>query len=250
MDVLPEIIAHRGYSAVAPENTLAALTAALEAGATSVEVDVQTAIDGAPVLIHDPHLGRTSSGVGPVRRRTVGQLQSLDAGSWFSEEFEGERIPTLAEAAEVLAGRVERFYPEVKGYREMEDLDRMVTIVRSAGLLASTTFLSTDWVVLDRIRQTEPSVALGYVIDDAAVLDAAVQWCRNDGNAFVDLDAGIALDRSELVESAQGRGVEVAVWTVDRPEDADTLWNRGVSRFTTNEVEALLAWARDAAPRT
>lgn len=246
----PEIIAHRGYSAAAPENTLAALTAALEAGATSIEVDVQTAIDGTPVLIHDPHLGRTSSGVGPVRRRTVGQLQSLDAGSWFSDDFEGERIPTLAEALEHMGERVERFYPEVKGYREMEDLDRMVTIVRSGSLLTRTTFISMDPIVLDRIRDTEPSVALGYVVDDADEVDAAVEWCQEDGNALLDLELPIALDRPERVDAILDQGVEVGVWTVDRPEDAQRLRDRGVTRFTTNEVEALLAWSRSGGTPT
>jgi len=240
---LPEIIAHRGYSAVAPENTLAALTAALEAGATAIEVDVQTAIDGTPVLIHDPHLGRTSSGVGPVRRRTVGQLQSLDAGAWFSDEFEGERIPTLAEALDHMGQAVEAFYPEVKGYREMEDLDRMVSIVRSAGLLARTTFISMDPIVLDRIRDTEPSVTLGYVVDDADEFDAALKWCRTDGNALLDLKDQIALDRPELVETSLDGGLKVGAWTVDDPRDAERLWERGVTLFTTNEVEALLEWS-------
>ncbi|MFW6199219.1 MAG: glycerophosphodiester phosphodiesterase [Gemmatimonadota bacterium] len=246
----PEIIAHRGYSAVAPENTLAALTAALEAGATSIEVDVQTAIDGTPVLIHDPHLGRTTSGVGPVRRRTVGQLQSLDAGGWFSDEFEGERIPTLAESLEHLGGDVERFYAEVKGYREMEDLDRMASIVRSAGLLARTTFISMDPIVLDRIRHTEPSAALGYVVDEIDAVERAVEWCREDGNAFLDLKLEIALDRPDTVAGALGQDVEVGVWTVDRPEEAESLWDRGVTRFTSNEVEALLKWSRSVGSPT
>lgn len=246
----PEIIAHRGYSAVAPENTLAALTAAVEAGATSIEVDVQTAIDGTPVLIHDPHLGRTTSGVGPVRRRTVGQLQSLDAGAWFSDEFEGERVPTLAEALEHLSGDVERLYPEVKGYREMEDLDRMASIVRSAGLLARTVFISMDPIVLDRIRHTEPSVALGYVVDEPDAVEPAVEWCRKDGNAFIDLELEIALDRPDTVAAALSQDVEVGVWTVDRPEDAESLWDRGVTRFTSNEVDALLEWSRSVGSPT
>ena len=92
LDGSHEIIAHRGYSARAPENTLAAIDAAVRAGADAVEWDVQIASCGTPVLFHDAHLGRTSNGVGPVRRRTLGQLRLLDAGSWFSAEFAEERI--------------------------------------------------------------------------------------------------------------------------------------------------------------
>ena len=243
----PEIIAHRGYSTVAPENTLAAVEAALEAGATSIEVDVRTAFDGTPVLFHDVHLGRTSSGVGPVRRRTVSQLKSLDAGSWFSDDFAGETIPTLAEALEVLGDRVRAFYPEVKGYREMEDLDRMVEIVRSAGLLARTTFLSMDRVVLDRIRDTEPSVRLGYVVEDAESFAEMADDTIGDPRVLVDLEVGLALGNPGIIRSALERELEVAVWTVDEVEDAERLWNAGVGRFTTNNVEEMLGWAEGMA---
>ena len=74
-----EVIAHRGYSSRAPENTLAAIDLAIEAGADAIEFDVHTAGDGNPVLFHDPMLGRTTNGVGPVRRRTIEQLKNLDA---------------------------------------------------------------------------------------------------------------------------------------------------------------------------
>ena len=130
-----EIIAHRGFSAAAPENTLSALEAALEAGADAVEFDLHTAACGTPVLFHDAMLSRTTNGVGPLRRRTLEQLKALDAGRWFSPAFAGERIPSFAEALERLRGRVGRVYAEMKGFRELEDLDRMVHIARDAGML-------------------------------------------------------------------------------------------------------------------
>ncbi len=243
----PEIIAHRGYSAVAPENTLAAIRAAVGAGASSVEVDVRTAFDGTPVLFHDVHLGRTSSGVGPVRRRTVGQLKSLDAGAWFSDDFEGEPIPTLSEALEAMREGVERAYLEVKGYREMEDLDRMVEIARAAGLVSRCIFIALDWTVLDRIGEADPTVGLGYIVEEAEQLDDALDAADGDARALVDLKAELALDDPELVASARERGVDVAVWTVDEVDDARTLLDAGVRRFTTNQVERLLDWSRTLA---
>jgi len=243
----PEVIAHRGYSAVAPENTVAAVRAALDAGAPAVEVDVRTAIDGTPVLFHDVHLGRTSSGVGPVRRRTVGQLKSLDAGSWFSDDFAGEQIPTLAEGLEAMAGRVRRVYLEVKGYREMEDLDRMVEITRDAGLLDRTIFIALDWNVLDRIGQREPAVGLGYIVDDRGEIAAALEHAVGDERALIDVKAELALDDPSLVREAVERGVDVAVWTVDEVEEADRLRDAGVRGFTTNQVERLLEWSRTGA---
>lgn len=241
----PEIIAHRGYSTVAPENTLAAVRAALDAGATSIEVDVRTAIDGTPVLFHDVHLGRTSSGVGPVRRRAVGQLKSLDAGSWFSDDFAGEEIPTLAEALDAMADRVERIYLEVKGYREMEDLDRMVRIARSAGVLSRSIFIAMDWNVLDRIGGGEPGVGLGYIVDDRGEFDGALSRAAGDERSLIDLKADLALDEPALVATARDREVDVAVWTVDDEDEARGLRDAGVQRFTTNQVERLLAWSRN-----
>lgn len=237
-----EIIAHRGYSARAPENTLAAVTLAIEAGADSVEWDVHVAACGTPVLFHDVSLGRTSNGAGTVRRRTLGQLQALDAGSWFSPDFAGEKIPSLAQALEAAKGRVRRMYVEVKGYRELEDLDRMVSIVRQADAMADTVFISLDWGILDRIRGQEPSVALGFIVDDAARFEEAVTRTLDDGNAFLDASHRLLLERPELATAARQRGVELGTWTVDDPGEATALVEMGVTRLTTNQVERLLAW--------
>lgn len=237
-----EIIAHRGYSAKAPENTLAAVDLAIEAGADSVEWDVHVAACGTPVLFHDVALGRTTTGVGPVRRRTLAQLQSLDAGTWFSPEFAGERIPSLAEALEAAKGRVLRMYTEVKGYRELEDLDRMVSIVREAGALDDSVFISLDWGILDRIRGQAPSVALGFIVEEEARFEEAVRRVLDDGNAFVDASHRLLLDRPRLAAEAVGRGAPLGVWTVDDPAEATALLDMGVAGFTTNQVGRLLAW--------
>jgi len=247
-DDAPQIIAHRGYSARAPENTIAALEAAIEAGARALEFDLHTAACGTPVLFHDPHLGRTTNGVGPLRRRTLQQLQALDAGSWFSEAFAGERIPSLGEALDAVAGRVDALYPEVKGYRELEDLDRMARIVEDAGLTAHTTFIAMDYAVLDRIRGRLPNGEIGYIVEKPERFDEALERAVAAGRAILDLDARIALARPETVRRARDAGLDVAVWTVDDPGDATRLWDLGVTRFTTNEVERLLAWAGELRP--
>ena len=237
-----EIIAHRGYSARAPENTLAAVRAALEAGADSVEFDLHTAADGTPVLIHDANLGRTTNGVGPVRRRTLGQLRNLDAGAWFSTEFEGEPIPTLAEALEAVRGRVRRVYPEVKGYRELEDLDRMVRITRELGMLERTTFISMDWRVVERIHGRDDGVTVGYIVTEADRFPEALDRAIVRGRAILDFDARLVLEDPTLVLQAHREGIPTAVWTVNERETAERLARAGVVRFTTDEVEELLGW--------
>lgn len=238
-----EIIAHRGFSRVAPENTLAAVRAALDAGADSIEWDLQTASCGTPVLFHDPHLGRTSNGVGPVKRRTLGQLQALDAGSWFSKEFAGEPIPSFAEALDLVAPSDALVYAEVKGYRELEDLDRMVSIVEAKGMVSRVCFISLDFGIVDRIAHQNEGLGIGYVVADGADVDEAItKAARLDGRGLVDFDRRLVLEDATTVARAHAAGVAVAVWTVDSLEEADRLYGAGVRRFTTNAVDDLMAW--------
>jgi len=93
----PALIAHRGFSARYPENTLAAFRAAAESGVGMIELDITLTRDRQMVVFHDDTLARTTNGRGNVRARTLGELKRLDAGSWFGPGFKGERIPTLDE---------------------------------------------------------------------------------------------------------------------------------------------------------
>jgi len=247
MSPIIEIIAHRGFSAVAPENTLAALEAALDAGADAVEFDLHTAACGTPVLFHDAMLSRTTNGVGPLRRRTLEQLKALDAGKWFSPDFAGERIPSLEEALRALKGRIPRIYAEVKGFRELEDLDRMVRLVRDADMLDAVTFISMNWTLLDRMRGQEAGLSIGYIVDEAGTAEEALQRTHGDAAAMVDFRADLVAEDPSLSARCRDQGTEVAVWTVDDPADATRLLALGVGRITTNQVAALLAWKAGAA---
>jgi len=102
---VPLRIAHRGASARAPENTLAAFTEAIRLGADLIECDVHLSADGVPVIIHDDTVDRTTNGRGAVSALACARLRRLDAGAWFSSRFRGERIPTLEEALECARGR-------------------------------------------------------------------------------------------------------------------------------------------------
>jgi glycerophosphoryl diester phosphodiesterase len=93
----PRVLAHRGGGVLAPENTIAAIRVGLESGFRAIEFDVMLSADGEPMLIHDETLERTTSGRGPVAARSAAELETLDAGSWFSSRFAGERIPRLGQ---------------------------------------------------------------------------------------------------------------------------------------------------------
>ena len=94
------VIAHRGASSYAPENTLAAFDLALQMGGRHIELDVHSTSDDHIVVIHDENVERTTNGTGPVANHTLSALKALDAGSWFAPRFSGERVPALEEVFE------------------------------------------------------------------------------------------------------------------------------------------------------
>src|SRR5712691_9435510 len=109
------VIAHRGASFYAPENTFAAFDLAIEMGVSHIELDVHSTIDDHIVVIHDETVDRTTNGSGPVTSHTLGALAKLDAGSWFDEKFAGEQIPTFADVLDRYKGRA-HIHTEIKGH--------------------------------------------------------------------------------------------------------------------------------------
>ncbi len=99
-------VAHRGFSAAAPENTLIAFEKAVRAGANMLEMDVMLTGDGQVIVFHDYRLGRTTNGTGLVSKLTAARIRSLDAGMWFNERFSGEKVPILDEVLEMAKGKV------------------------------------------------------------------------------------------------------------------------------------------------
>ena len=238
-----EIIGHRGYAARPPENTIVSIQAALTAGARAVEFDIHVASCGTPVIIHDETLDRTTDGDGPVQRQAVEQLQALDAGAWFDPEFAGEGVPTLADALDCVAGRVDQIYPEVKGIRKPSDVDGMVRLVRARGMSEHTTFISLDWNILKRVRAYDVGIRIGFIVETSDLFDEALSLAVADPAAILDLSQVIALDDPSVVRRAKDEGVAVVTWTVNEPEEATRLRQAGVTGFTTDQVGRLLAWA-------
>lgn len=229
-----ELTAHRGYSAIAPENTLAAFEAAVEAGADAVELDVRTSADGVPVVLHDATLGRTTNGGGPVRKKTLAELRTLDAGSWFAPRFAGETIPTLDEALRLLRGRVTRLYVEIKEHASAAGLGRILELIRSHGLEERCVAISFDWAVLARVRGLSSRLALGYLVKRKARFREAVRLAAADGRAQVGCDYRILRRNPSLIAAAREEGVEVAAFTVNDPAVAERLVALGVTRITTD----------------
>ncbi len=237
-----EVIAHRGYSARAPENTLAAMELALEVGADALEFDIRTARDGTPFLFHDASLSRTTNATGAIQDWSPERLAQLDAGSWFDPRFENEPIPSLRHTLERVGPRVGRVYAEVKGYRKPSDLDRMVEIVIDAEMLERTVFISMDWGALARIRSVSRTAHIGYIVERAARTNEGMARAGGDPHALLDFDARVLLADPYVAERARAASIELATWTVNRMDEAARLVAMGVPRITTNEVRTLVDW--------
>jgi glycerophosphoryl diester phosphodiesterase len=240
-----EIIAHRGYSARAPENTMAAMELALARGATALEFDVHASLDGVPVVIHDDSVERTTNGAGKVRQLTMAQLHKLDAGGWFGPAFRGEAVPTLEQLLQSVRTRAQRLYIELKQHAfRPSELDTVVDLVERFDFADRCVIMSFDWRLLDYIATRSAFIIIAYLADDETTFLRAIERARADGRALVDCNYQILLRNPELARRAHEAGVELAVYTVNERVAASQLVEQGVRRLTTNEVELLIRWAQ------
>jgi len=208
-----EIIAHRGASWDAPENTLSAIELAIYQQADAVEIDVRETSDLIPILMHDPTLGRTTNDVlnRSVSSVSLSQMRLLDAGSWFSPEFEGEPVPTLEEALEVMAGRTKLFL-ELKTYSRSLELNA-VALVETYGMINDTVFLSFSREQIRRLKLINPDVSTLLLIStfygDAEALAKA-----RDIDSY-GLSEFFFIRNPEFVDLVHQQNKKIYVWTVN-----------------------------------
>jgi glycerophosphoryl diester phosphodiesterase len=150
---------HRGHSAAAPENTLAALTATRANGGTSAEIDCMLLADGEIVLMHDDFLDRTTDGSGLVSDARLDDVRRLDAGSWFDPRFAGEPVPTLQEALELAREIGLGLVIEVKESRNLDRfVERLEALVAASDVADGAIFISFDHVFLRALKQRLPGI--------------------------------------------------------------------------------------------
>ena len=152
-------IAHRGASAYAPENTLAAFGQALRLGCHAVEFDVRLSRDRVPVVIHDATVDRTTNGRGAVRNMSVAELQRLDAGAWFGPQFAGARVPTLDEALAAVAAPA-RCAIELK---EVVEPAELIAALERSGTAERAVITSFEPGLVAPVRRACRDVAVGLL---------------------------------------------------------------------------------------
>lgn len=235
------IWAHRGASATAPENTMAAFRAAAAAGADGIELDVHLSRDGVPVVIHDETVDRTTDGHGPVAAIPLARLRQLDAGGWFAPTFAGEQVPTLEEVFAWTADRL-RLNVEIKAVPAGLAVIELLRAYPLARVLIS----SFDHALLERLRLRSPDLPLGFLVDSRFWRRAVRRATRCRAES---VHPRHDLLSRPLLSACLRHSLAVHCWTVDRPELCLSLRRRGVAGIFTNDPALIARHVRDSSAR-
>lgn len=235
-----EIFAHRGYSAKYPENTLAAFKAAGKLPIAGVELDVHLTKDHQIVVIHDETINRTSNGTGFVKDMTLKELRQFDFGSWFSSEFQGEKIPTLTEVLEVFKDTNHTINIELKSdvfvYGELEEL--VLQEVEKFHLKDRVIISSFDHEALRRVSELAPDIEIAPLFFHS-ILNILPYCFSFPANALhVSYNAVM---RGPFLEAIRA-GIPVRVYTINKKEQAGILQNLGVDGIFTDHPEEMYAF--------
>lgn len=235
----PLVLGHRGASADAPENTLAAFRLALEQGADGFELDVWRCATGEAVVTHDEDTRRVSGAPLRVPDAPLAELRALDVGAWKGEGFRGERMPLLAEVLDAFPRAVVNVELKSRG-RDLRLADAAARVVARAGAGGRVVVSSFDWRLLVAFRLAAPGVPVGLLFDGDSPwrLRLAVAL-RLLGPSAVHPDRRLVTPAR--VRAWHARGLAVNAWTVDDPAEARALAALGAAALITNVPERIRA---------
>lgn len=239
----PIIIAHRGASKQAPENTMAAFRKALELGAGGIELDVHLSSDGHLVVTHDEKVDRTSNGKGLVRDKSLAELRLLDFGSWFSTEFKDEKIPELKEVLKLVAGWDGLLNIEIKnGPIFYPGIEKAVADEVEKYKLTNRTIISSfNHYSLVEIRKINPEIKTAPLY--MAGLYEPWEYAKRMGACAIHpLFYSIV---PEVMMGCKLSGIKVNPYTVDQPEYIKAMVTAGVDGIITNVPDIALNIVRE-----
>jgi len=223
------VIAHRGSSITAPENTLAAFRLAAEQHTDFIELDVQESADGQVLVVHDSDLMKVGRYPAKIWEADAATLEGVDIGSFKAPSYSAERVPTLAAALAVCKGRC-RVIVELKSYGHNQRLEeRVIDVVEQAGMQDDCIFMSLDYAMVKKLKQLRPNWRVG------ALVAKAIGDLTELHADFLAVEARMATRR--FVRLAHRAGQDVYIWTVD-----DAAWmllalSRGVDGLITNKPD-------------
>lgn len=231
----PLIIGHRGASAHAPENTIAAFKLAVEHGADGIELDAKLSADGHIMVIHDQTVDRTTGGQGAVRSLTLGQLKQMDAGSTFDAQFAKEPIPTLDEVFFEVGQRT-LINVELTNYLTPTDAlpDLVADLVIKYGLQDRVFFSSFNANNLARIHRRLPNAPVAILTPGGAAGWLMRGWLGRVSSPKY-IHPYYADVTGRFVESEHQRGRKINTWTVNDPAEMKRLFNLKIDGIITDD---------------
>jgi glycerophosphoryl diester phosphodiesterase len=244
----PLVLGHRGASAEAPENTMAAFHRALAGGADGVELDVWRCASGEPVVVHDASLARTAGAERDVRAASWAELRALDAGAWKGERWRGERIPLLAEVLSAFPRAVVNVELKSEGLGDPRLALSVVRLIRQHRAAERVLVSSFDYALLAAVRLAAPEVPVGLLFG------ADQRWELRETLGGVALRPSavhpeLALASDFRVAAWLRRGLAVNVWTVDDPAEIGRLVRAGATALVCNAPGPAREAVRRAAGR-
>ncbi|TCS82555.1 glycerophosphodiester phosphodiesterase [Tepidibacillus fermentans] len=238
-----QVIAHRGASAISPENTMIAFQRAIHIGADAIETDVQMTKDGHLVLIHDERVNRTTNGSGFVKDYTLNELRKLDAGSWFSSVYQNEKIPMIDEFFTLIKSTDIWVNVEIKnGYFMYPGIEeKLIGKIKEYDLLSRVVVSSFNHYSLLKIHQIAPYIktAILYMTN----LFEPWNYARMIGASS--LHPYKKSLSKEIVDYAHQMGFTVYPFTVDDKEEMKNLIQMGVEGIMTNVPDRLILFIRE-----
>lgn len=229
----PQISAHRGFSAAAPENTVYAFEAALDSGADYIELDVQLTSDGELVVFHDKTLNRTTDGRGNLSSKTYAELQELSAGSWFnsSGEFDDAKIMLLSEVFELVGNDI-LLNIEIKSHGNyIAAAEKAVELIEEYDFESSCYVTSFSYPALKRVKELNPKIKTALTANVAA----STSYSRLEYIDAVSLN--YVFVNQSIVNTVHQNGKKIFVWTVDRNDDIKKMAALGVDNIITNRPD-------------
>ncbi|QNF33231.1 hypothetical protein HUW51_11025 [Adhaeribacter swui] len=240
------LVAHRGASNTAPENTLAAVQKALDSPADFIEIDVHQTRDSQLVVMHDATLDRTTNGEGAIAEHTLAEIKKLDAGNWFKPEFKNERVPTLEEVLQLVKGRKKLLIELKKGKDFYPGLaNQTIGLLRKYRVREWCVLQSFHDEILQQIWQNEYQVPthklmVGKLPLVPVYFDTSLRFGSFDKYyraSAINVHRYFASRR--FVKMVHNAGFKTFVWTVDDPAEINKLVNRGVDGVLSDAAATL-----------
>ncbi|MGN0545462.1 MAG: glycerophosphodiester phosphodiesterase [Acutalibacteraceae bacterium] len=231
------LTAHRGLSAVEPENTLPAFKAACTAGYDYVEFDIEPTSDGKWIVMHDDSLKRTTNGFGKVNKRSYADISRLKIDNGANiDKYTDLRIPTFEQTMELL----DEYYPETRPMVEIKSIgepqiDSLVEFFKEyAAEGKSTIVISFSMEILDRLYKECPEQT--YWLLTSELSDEALEFCKEHGNMRAAFNANSSKNTDSRINAYIAADIPLAAWTIDEPETLKRLYDLGIRYFTTNRI--------------